>query len=241
MKCSNRQSMVSSVKALLLTALMPSVVAAQQQRADTLGLSPALQERVAQAVGMRWNATAHRLRLEWGVARQGRSISQDAMFRLVGNGTDGWFVVLFERAGRSPLAVRLRVASVDSVPVAIRPLIAGATLLDADVAYAERARWGPTAGSRSTIPSAGWRVRRAIRAGEALTAPKVAPPLLVRVGETVQLVWSRGGVRIIVEGLAVNAAMLGEEVRVRLRNRRGKARGIVTGPGTADLTGSITR
>jgi flagella basal body P-ring formation protein FlgA len=63
----------------------------------------------------------------------------------------------------------------------------------------------------------------------------------VRVGEPVQLVWSRGGVRIIVEGLAVNAATLGEEVRVRLADRRGKARGIVTGPGMADLTGSITR
>lgn len=240
MKCSNRQPMVSSAKALLLAVLMPSAVAAQQ-RADTLGLSPALQERVGHAVSTRWNATADRLRLEWGVVRQGRSISKGAVFRLVSNGTDGWFVVLFERDGRSPLAVRLRVALVDSVPVASRPLIAGATLLDADVAYAERARWGPPVQSRATFPSAGWRVRRAIRAGEALTAPKVAPPLLVRVGEPVQLVWSRGGVRIIVEGLAVNAAMLGEEVRVRLADRRGKARGIVTGPGMADLTGSITR
>lgn len=240
MKCSNRQSMVSFDRAWLLALLMPSTVAAQQPT-DQLGLSPALQERVVQAVGTRWNATAYRLRLEWGVVRQGGSISTDGVFRLVGNGTNGWFVVLFERDGRSPLAVRLRVASVDSVPVASRPLIAGATLLDGDVAHAERAHWGPPVQSRATFPSAGWRVRRAIRAGEVLTAPKVAPPLLVRVGEPVQLVWSRGGVRIIVEGLAVNAAMLGEEVRVRLADRRGKARGIVTGPGMADLTGSITR
>lgn len=240
MKCSNRQSMVSFVRAWLLALLMPSAVAAQQPT-DRLELSPALRERVARAVGTRWNATAYQLRLEWGVIRQGRSISHDVVFRLVGNGTNGWFVVLFERDGRSPLAVRLRVAVMDSVPIASRPLIAGATLLDADVAYAERPRWGPSAQSRTTFPSAGWRVRRAIRAGEVLTAPKVAPPLLVRVGEPVHLVWSRGGVRIIVEGLAVNAAMLGEEVRVRLADRRGKARGIVTGPGMADLTGSITR
>lgn len=240
MKCSNRQPMASFVRAWLLALLLSSAVAAQQS-ADLLGLSPALQERVARAVSTQWNATGYKLRLEWGVVRQGRSISKGVVFRLVGNGTDGWFVVLFERDGRSPLAVRLRVASVDSVPVASRPLIAGATLLDADVAYAERARWGPPVQSRAAFPSAGWRVRRAIRAGEALITPGVAPPLLVRMGQPVQLVWSRGGVRIIVEGVAVNAAMLGEEVRVRLGDRRGKARGIVTGPGMADLTGSITR
>ena len=240
MKCSNRPLMASFVRTLLLAALLPCGVVAQQ-RADPALLPAALRERVALVVADLWDVRADRLRLEWGIVRQGHSLSEETVFRIVGRGTDGWFAVLFERDGGGPLAARLRVASLDSVPVASRPLTAGATLVEGDIARAERSRWGPPAGHATWNPTPGWRVRRAIAAGESLAAPKIAPPLMVRAGESVQLIWNRGGIRVAVEGIAVNAAALGEEVRVRLADRRGKARGIVTGPRTADLVGSITR
>ena len=240
MKCSNRQLMASFASTVLLTLLLSSSIAAQQQGQDG-GPPQGLGDRVAREIAALWDTSAEQLRLEWGIVRQRTSLPDSAAFRLVGEGTDGWFVVVFERDGRSPVAARLRVASVGGVPVASRRLTAGATLVDGDVVYAERSSWGPPGRHAAATPTAGWRVRRSVSAGEELVGLKIAPPLLVRAGEMVRLVWSRGGVSVVVEGLAVNAAALGEEVRARFADRPGKARGIVTGPGTADLVGSITR
>lgn len=231
--------MVCSVNTLLFGLLLPIGIAAQPP-ADSATVSPALHRRVAEAVANQWNVLPDDVELEWGRIRNGESIADDTAFRLLGRGTDGWFAVHFEPRTRPPLAVRLRAAFVDTVPVASRSLAAGTALAAGDIAFAELARWGPPT-KRGIGPAIGWRVRRAVAAGEPLGLPKIAPPFLVRAGRAVRLVWSSRSIRIVIEGVAANDAVLGGEVRVRLSDRRGNARGVVTGSGTADFMGMITR
>ncbi len=231
--------MVCSVNALLFGLLLPIGLAAQQ-RADSGTVSPALHRRVVETVANQWNVRPDDVELEWGRIRNGESIADDTAFRLFGQGTDGWFAVQFEPRARPALAVRLRAAFLDTVPVASRSLAAGAALTAGDITFAERARWGPPV-KTGIVPAVGWRVRRAVAAGEPLGLPKIAPPLLVQAGEAVRLVWSSRSISIVIEGVAVNDAVLGGEVRVRLSDRRGNARGVVTGRGTADFTGMVTR
>ena len=231
--------MACSASALLFGLLLPIGFAPQQQ-VDSGTVSPALNRRVAEAVANQWNVRPDDVELEWGRIRHGESIADDTAFRLLGRGADGWFAVHFEPSARPALAVRLRAAFVDTVPVASRSLAAGVALAAGDIALAELARWGPPT-EAGIVPAVGWRVRRAVAAGEPLGRPNIAPPLLVQAGEAVRLVWISRSIHIVIEGVAANDAVLGGEVRVRLSDRRGKARGVVTGRGTADFTGMVTR
>jgi flagella basal body P-ring formation protein FlgA len=104
-------------------------------------------------------------------------------------------------------------------PRAARAIARGAVLTHADIAVDSSARADSSvAGAASVAP--GWVARRVIAAGEPLRPPAVAPPPVVRTGDTVQVVWAGGTVRLSTRGQAANAAAAGERVTVRLDDGR---------------------
>ena len=226
--------MGSSVSLLSLAVLMPAILAAQVTN-DSLPLDAAVIDRVSEAVAEQWNTSADRIVFEWGTFSGNPStILPDDSFRLL-EGTSGVFVAEFVPSSGSPIAVRLRVGVYDSVPVATRTLSSGSTLGFDDIAFVEQVRWGQPQAEGELVPNVGWRVRRSIVEGGLLRRPAVEPPLLVEPGSRLTLVWQRDRVSVAIEGSAINGATLGEEVRVRLDDRRGRAVGVVTGPGLARL------
>ena len=119
------------------------------------------------------------------------------------------------------------------IPVATRDLARGAVLTAADIGYAPRKTRVPhplphsVATVDSTVQPAaendhlvGWSTRRIIRAGDWLGSPSIIPPQLVKSGDTVEVSWSDGGIRVTSRGLATRSAGAGERVRVRLPLQR---------------------
>jgi flagella basal body P-ring formation protein FlgA len=118
-------------------------------------------------------------------------------------------------------------------PVAARDLMRGTVLSAADISWTDSAS---TERSDSAMRdagrvSAGWVARRNIRAGEILEAPSVSQPDLVSSGDAVDVVYSAPGVTIRVRGTAVGSGGKGDEVYVRLDNRK-RLRGIVAAANT---------
>lgn len=110
-------------------------------------------------------------------------------------------------------------AQSDSVAVAARDLPRGAVLEGRDIAYRAPAP-GPTPGPAAPAVAAGWVTRRTIAAGEALRAPAVSPPMLVSTGQEVALVWSDGAMELRLKGRAMNSAVAGGRVAVRVDMKR---------------------
>ncbi len=118
----------------------------------------------------------------------------------------------------------------NKVPIAARDLTRGTVLTSSDI------KWTDTTLTDGTTPEAanvapGWVARRVIRAGEILQEPGVAKPDLVSAGDAVEVIYSTPGVAIRVRGTAIGRGSQGDEVYVRLDNRR-RLRGIIAGPNT---------
>lgn len=120
------------------------------------------------------------------------------------------------------------------VPVAARDLVRGTVLTAADIAWTDSAateRAARESAARDARVSAGWVARRNIHAGEVLETPSVSQPDLVSSGDAVDVVYSAPGVTIRVRGTAVGSGAKGDEVYVRLDNRK-RLRGIVAAANT---------
>lgn len=96
--------------------------------------------------------------------------------------------------------------------VATRDLARNTVLATSDVAAGRRAG----AGEAGAVLPLGWVTRRAIRAGERLAPPAIAPPRLVRRGETVTLLYDDGAVQVSRRGDAMRDAALDEMCSVRV-------------------------
>ncbi|MGE0351707.1 MAG: flagellar basal body P-ring formation chaperone FlgA [Gemmatimonadales bacterium] len=195
---------------------------------------PAIELAVAQRIADDWAVPPGRIQLAWG--RSERWPAAAVPFRLVGRGTDGWFTVVFNPDDRNAAAVQLRAGVRDSVPVAARAVRSGTTLAPEDIKVEERVHWGASTSPRADA-APGWEVRRTIAAGEEITWPAVVPPAVIEAGAPVTLSWERGGVRITVNGTALNSARLGESVRARIEGRTGSVVATANGAGTALLAG----
>lgn len=119
------------------------------------------------------------------------------------------------------------------IPVAARDLTRGMVLSASDI------RWTDTTLTDGSTPEAanvapGWVARRLIHAGEILQEPGVEKPDLVRAGDAVDVIYSTPGVAIRVRGTAVGRGGKGDEVYVRLDNRR-RLHGIIAGPNTVKV------
>jgi flagellar basal body P-ring formation protein FlgA len=125
-----------------------------------------------------------------------------------------------------PAALCAQPAAVEP-PTAARDLPRGHTLTAEDIGRAEGARRG-TDGEAAVGP--GWVTRRGIREGEPLREPAVAPPPVVRAGETVEVIWRQGGMELRARGTALGSAVAGQRVAVRLDTRR-RLEGTAAAPG----------
>ncbi len=122
-------------------------------------------------------------------------------------------------AGRAPAGPA---AAPATAPRAARALARGETLAVADVD-------GP--GAERLV---GWTTRRVIAAGEPLRAPAVAPPVAVKAGDPVALVYQAEGLTLRLKGTAAGAAPVGGRVPVRVDTRR-RFEGVVVAPGVVRL------
>lgn len=113
-------------------------------------------------------------------------------------------------------------------PVAAREIARGTVLAAADITWSDSVQ--TRAGGRDSV-QAGWVARRSFRTGEVLEAPGVSPPDLVSSGDVVNVIYTAPGVAITLRGTAVGSGAKGDEVYVRLDNRR-RLRGVVAAANT---------
>ena len=172
--------------------------------------------RLAQALAAQWAIPAERLHVTWSPADGVSAPAAGTPLHLAGRGRDGWVVAVFADAHGTPLAVRARVAVDESTEVATHELAPGLALTGGDLRRELRARWGPSLPGASPVPAPGWVTRRAIAAGDVVAWPAATPPVAVRDGESVEVRWERGGVRVSTRATALQAAAEGARVRVRL-------------------------
>jgi flagella basal body P-ring formation protein FlgA len=192
---------------------------------------PPLATPVAEAIAREWGVAPSALRLEWGRIDT-TGLSPASPFRLTGRGVGGWFVVVWDPDGIRR-AARVRAACVETLRTATRALRAGAVLAADDLDQTARARFGPPLEGGHAAP--GWRVRRPVAAGELLIPPTVEPPAGVLAGRAVTLEWAEGPVRLDARGIAVHAARVGEQVRVRRARGERALVGVVIAPGRVAL------
>jgi flagellar basal body P-ring formation protein FlgA len=119
----------------------------------------------------------------------------------------------------------------NKVPVAARDLMRGTILSSTDIKWTDTTLTDGSTPNAAAAVAPGWVARRVIRAGEILQEPGVAKPDLVNAGDAVDVIYSVPGVAIQMHGTAVGRGSKGDEVYVRLDNRR-RLRGIIAGPNT---------
>jgi flagella basal body P-ring formation protein FlgA len=229
---------MTSFVSWLLTGLTPLLLAG---RAGDAPVSRGLAARVAERIAGAWRVPVGQVRLLWGHSSGTASPADETTFRVLGRGEDGWFVVVFDPAASTAVAVRVRAGVERPVMVASRSLPAGSRLTDGDLREEMRVHWGVPAADSALTPGTGWEVRRLLAAGEVIAAPAVAPPPLVFAGQPVRMEWQRGGVEVSVVGIALNNARRGETVRARLEERPARLTGTVVAPGTAVLVAEGAR
>ena len=113
-------------------------------------------------------------------------------------------------------------------PVAAHDLARGTVLTATDIAWTDSITVDFPA--RDSV-QAGWVARRPFLAGQVLEPPGVSRPDLVSSGDAVNVIYSASGVSISLRGTAVGSGAQGDEVYVRLDNRR-RLRGVVAGANT---------
>ena len=113
-------------------------------------------------------------------------------------------------------------------PVAAHEIARGTVLAAADIAWSDSVQ--TRSGTRDSV-EAGWVARRTFRTGEVLEAPGVSPPDLVSSGDVVNVIYTAPGIALTLHGTAVGSGAKGDEVYVRLDNRR-RLRGVVAAANT---------
>jgi len=217
-------------------------MAAGEARAAAAPLRPVvlpapLEERIVASIEAQWETTLDAVVLEWGWPAEDRRSRLEAgtATRLVGNGDDGWFAVVFENPGEPGFAARLRVGVRVRMPVAVRDLTTGTRVRKRDVQWMDAVRWGrPSPTAEMPVP-VGAPVRCDVSRGERLIPPVVVADPAVREGSRVRLIWKRGVVTVSLQGRALHDAAIGYPVEVQLRGDRGRARGTVLAEGLCRL------
>ncbi|MEO8199976.1 MAG: flagellar basal body P-ring formation chaperone FlgA [Gemmatimonadota bacterium] len=214
-----------------LLLMLPAMI----QSPELTRAPSSLRERVAVQVAQSWRVDPASIRFEWSTVAPDTASLDSTDFRVSGSGTDGWLVLILNSDSAATRAFRFRAGSVTPTMVASRPLSSGTTLGPDDLRTELRVHWGPPATVTST-PSEGWELRRAFAEGEVIREPSAVPPSLIAAGSPVQVVWSRGNVHLTVNGTAMNAARLGQSVRVRVDGRTGRLVAIATAAGVVTLS-----
>lgn len=192
--------------------------------------TPEFEPAVAALVADAWHLDPAQVRIQWAGSVPAGSAATG--LRLEGTGQDGWFVAVLG-SGSESSAVRFRAGHPAVRAVAARPMASGHILDAADFREDTLTVWGPPGEDQENI-EAGWVLRRPVPAGLPLDG-LAAPPLVIKAGDPVRVVWEREGLRLSMEGTASNQARYGEAVRVRVEGRSGRVTGLAEGPGTVVL------
>lgn len=131
-----------------------------------------------------------------------------------------------------------RAVEMVEVPVPARPIGRGETIGASDIDWRElpatRLRRGALLDAETLIGS---EARRPLRVGTAVTARDVGPPLWVRRGEPVRLIYEIDGLTIMTVGIAEEDGSENGLVRVTNADSRRQVRGRVTGPDSVTVGG----
>ncbi len=207
------------------------------------GLPVGAQERDGEpALDVRW-ALAVQVAEAWGTAPASVRLEvpadapalADSVAIEPGSG-ERWVATFF--TGDHLVRRFVRVGLEQQVPVAASVLPRDHIVTDEDLVTGTRVVWGPPA-APSPDPR-GWRTHRRIEAGDALVEPSVRPPLLVRGGDDVEAVFTRGGVVLTIRAEALSSARSGEWVRVRMPSGK-RMEGRAMGPGRVVLDTGANR
>ena len=211
---------------------------AQTRQRDSVPVIPAgLEHRVATDIASRWNVPVERVVLAWGWIESPNDLREETEFEIRGGVDNTRFVIVFGRHHGPPMVTRMQAGVRLAVPVAARPLLRGDIVDSVDLEISDIVTWrvpDMTAGEWD-LPI-GWQVRTSIARGDPVQRPAAWPPPAVQAGQTIQVVWSRGPVHVVMAGTALNRAREGQRVRVRLDGGRGNVSGIVTAPGNAQFS-----
>lgn len=194
----------------------------------------ALVARVEEAIGAQWGIAPSSIELDWGTLPALRAEDLTAPMRIGPISREGWFAVTVDPPTLAPRAFRARAGTKVPQPIATRVLSGGTVLGAEDIEWALRTRWGPPDTSRAAV-EVGWEVRRGVNAGDLLVGVVVAPPRAVSPGEALRVFWSKGGVEIELEAVALTGGRVGDTVQARTSTGRVSAR--MTGVGTAHIEG----
>jgi len=212
-------------------AQAPSVVPdGVPAEAPDSALAQAARDRIA----VRWGLDPALVAVQLDPAPEGWACGTAAL-ALEGAGSGGrWTLRAQPGAGCAALALKVRAGVWKNVMVAARDLPRDHTVRVGDMTSTAEIRWGEPDEREAPSPE-GWRTRRLVREGEPLVEPAVQPPLLVRPGQSLELVWQRGAVSVRAAGKAAGSAALGGSVLVRTDSGR-RIQGKVVGPGVVDVT-----
>jgi flagella basal body P-ring formation protein FlgA len=94
-----------------------------------------------------------------------------------------------------------------------RDLATGEVVQPQDLIWAKAAA-SPADAPRDVDAVVGLAARRPLREGDAVGARDVTAPIVIKAGDTVQVIWSQGGVTLTLQGKAEGAAAIGESVNV---------------------------
>lgn len=194
----------------------------------------ALRKLALPLLARRWKVSPAQVVLELGAARSDWSPGPTAHAELLGTGARGQWVLRVWGSDGSNGSIRVRAGVRTRARVAARSLPRGHTLTTDDMAEAEEVQWGEPVEEEAQAV-AGWVTRRVLKKGDALRPPAVAPPLAVRSGRPVSVVWRRDGVGLRVDGKAEGSAALGDQVLVRTESGK-RLKGVVVAPDVVNVT-----
>ena len=143
----------------------------------------------------------------------------------------GGLVGTFEGRERFRLPIFGRAQPVLRVPALRRPVAPDKVITADDLTWVHvwHARVPPT-GLTEPAEIIGAQARRRLAAQRMLTERDLGPPLLVRRGRPVELIYARPGLYVTALGVAQEDGALGDLVRVMNAQSRRQLRGIVSGP-----------
>jgi len=216
--CAESRARTGSIVLLMLVACIAPV------RAQS---SDAFADRVAAAIAERWAVSPSVLRLEW----ERGAPSAAGSFSLEGGAAGEW-VVMIPANGRNENR-RLRAGVLLTCPTAARDLPRATAIAASDIARSTVTHWGPPP-RNGCDDVEGWVTRRAVRMGEPLTAPAIAPPAAVRSGDRVRVTFIRGSVAVTLDGRAAGTGAIGERVLVHTQTGR-RVMTTITGAGTVEV------
>jgi flagellar basal body P-ring formation protein FlgA len=143
----------------------------------------------------------------------------------------GALVGTFEGRERFRLPIFGRAQPVLRVPALRRPVASDEVITAADLIWVQVPRAQvPPASLTEPAQIVGAQARRRLAAHRVLTERDLGPPLLVRRGHPVELIYAQAGLYVTALGVAQEDGTLGDPVRVINAASRRPLQGIVSGP-----------